>query len=62
MSEVEIKENQSRRVKRILALIISGIYVVIILPVIGILVSLYFDSLFNFPNIILFPINIIIAI
>lgn len=62
MSEVEIKEKQSRIVKRILALIISGIYVVIILPVIGILVSLYFDSLFNLPDFIPFPINIIIGI
>ncbi len=62
MSEVNIKENKSRRSKRILALVFSGIYVVIVLPVIGILVSLYIDSLFNFPELILFPINIIIGI
>ncbi len=62
MSEEEIKEKQSRSSKRILALIISGISVVIILPIIGILVSLYFDLLFNFPSIILFPINIVIAV
>ena len=45
MSEFEIKENKTRRTKRILALVISGIYIVIILPLIGILVSLYVDSL-----------------
>lgn len=62
MSEVEIDKNYSRKIKRILALIISGVYLVIILPTIGILVSLYIDSLFNFPEFIPFPFNIIISI
>ena len=62
MNEVETKKSDIRRKKRILALIISGIYVVIIVPTIGILVSLYIDSFFNFPELIPFPVNIIIAI
>ncbi|MFX1349841.1 MAG: methyltransferase family protein [Promethearchaeota archaeon] len=55
-------EKAINRRKRILALIISGIYVVIILPIIVILVSLYIDSLFNFPKFVPIPINMIIAI
>lgn len=62
MNEGEIEKIQSKRTKRILALIISGVYVVIVVPIIGILVSLYLDSLFNFPKLILYPINIIVAI
>ena len=55
--------NQSKsEVKRILALIFSGIYVLAVLPVIGILVSLYLDSLFGWPEIIQYPFNLIIAI
>ncbi len=59
---MEIEKNNDRRVKRILALVFSGIYVIIVLPIIGVLVSLYLDSLLGFPEIILYPINIIISI
>jgi protein-S-isoprenylcysteine O-methyltransferase Ste14 len=41
---------------------LSGIYVVIILPIIAIYVSFFVDSLINVPWIIPFPINLIIAI
>ncbi|MFX1380293.1 MAG: methyltransferase family protein [Promethearchaeota archaeon] len=59
----EVKEDQkTRKIKRILALIFSGIYVVIILPLIGIFVSLYLDTLFSFPRIIPYPINVLVAV
>ncbi|MFX1418167.1 MAG: methyltransferase family protein [Promethearchaeota archaeon] len=45
-----------------LALVFSGIFVVIILPIIGVMVSLYFDSILYLPKIIPIPLNIIIAI
>ncbi|MFX1436345.1 MAG: methyltransferase family protein, partial [Promethearchaeota archaeon] len=61
MSEISGDQNV-RKFKRILALIISGIYVVILLPIIGILVSLFLDSLFGFPEIIPFPVNIMVAV
>jgi protein-S-isoprenylcysteine O-methyltransferase Ste14 len=61
MSEISGYQN-TRTVKRILALLISGIYVVIVLPVIGILVSLYLDSLFGLSEIIPSPINILVAV
>ena len=57
-----MEENENGKTKRILALIFSGIYVMIILPIIGIYVSLFVDSLLNFPWIIPFPIDLIIAI
>ena len=57
------RNNQNKRkVKRVLALIFSGIYVIAVLPVIGILVSLYLDSLIGWPEIIPYPFNLIIAI
>ncbi|MFW9828609.1 MAG: methyltransferase family protein [Candidatus Thorarchaeota archaeon] len=55
-------EKNKRKIKRILALIISGVFVVIILPIIGVYVSLFLDSTFKFPQIVIFPINLIIAI
>ena len=59
----EVLENQKiRRVKRIIALILSGVYVVIILPTIGILLSLYLDSLFGLSVIIPYPLNILLAV
>ena len=57
MNNVEKKEKDNRKTKRTLALLFSGIYVVIIVPIIGILVSKYLDSQFGFPDIILYPIN-----
>ncbi|MFX1274480.1 MAG: methyltransferase family protein [Promethearchaeota archaeon] len=48
--------------KRILALIWSGILVVVVLPIIGIMISVLIDNLFAFPQLISFPFNIIIAI
>jgi len=62
MSKIGKIENSNRKIKRILALIFSGIYVVIVVPIIGVLVSRYLDSLFRFPKIIIYPINIIISI
>ena len=56
-----MSEKQKRRRKRIVALIVSGTYVLIVLPIIGILISLFLDNLFNFPNLVLFPFNLIIA-
>ncbi|MFX1391601.1 MAG: methyltransferase family protein [Promethearchaeota archaeon] len=55
-------EKSDRRTKRILALVFSGIYVVIILPILGVLVSLYLDSIAGLPKFLPFPINVIIAI
>jgi len=62
MCEMGMVENKKRKKKRILALIFGGIYVIIILPIIGVSVSLYIDSLLKFPKIIPYPLNIIIAI
>jgi len=58
-----ITENKklSRKKKRILVLIGSGIYVIIILPVIGILVSMAMDNLLNLPKIIPTPYNLVVA-
>ncbi len=58
-----ITENKklSRKKKRILVLIGSGIYVIIILPIIGILVSMALDNLLNLPLIIPPSYNLIIA-
>jgi len=54
-----ITENKklSRKKKRILVLIGSGIYVIIIMPIIGILVSMAVDNLLNLPEIISPPYN-----
>jgi protein-S-isoprenylcysteine O-methyltransferase Ste14 len=57
-----INNQYKRKVKRVLALIFSGIYVLAVLPVIGILISLYLDSLLGWSEIILYPFNLIIAI
>lgn len=62
MNKIEIEEKNNKKTKRILALIFSGIYVAIVLPIIGVLVSLYLDSVFGFPAIIISPINIVIGV
>jgi protein-S-isoprenylcysteine O-methyltransferase Ste14 len=59
MNEVE---KNNRRTKRILASIFSGIYVVIIFPLLGVLASVYLDSIARLPKILPFPLNIIVAI
>jgi protein-S-isoprenylcysteine O-methyltransferase Ste14 len=58
-----ITENKklSRKKKRILVLIGSGIYVIIIMPIIGILVSMAMDNLLNLPKIIPPPYNLVVA-
>ena len=58
-----ITENKklSRKKKRILVLIGSGIYVIIILPIIGIFFSLLMDNLLNLPKIIPPPYNLVVA-
>jgi len=61
MSEV-LENLKIRRFKRILALIISGVYVVIVLPAIGILISFYLDSLFGLSEIIPHQLNILVAL
>lgn len=58
----DLGENKTRRSKRILALIFSGIYVIVVLPIIGVIVSLNLDLVFGLPNILPYPVNIIIAI
>lgn len=62
MSNVKKEKSNNKNTKRILALALSGIYVMIIVPIIGILVSRYLDSVFGLPAIVLSPINIIISI
>jgi len=62
MSEIIVEDQKTRKIKRILALLFSGIYVIIVLPIIGVLVSLYLDSLVGFSGIILYPINIFVSI
>jgi len=62
MISEDLGYQKSRKVNRILALVISGIYVMVVLPLIGIFISLFLDSLFRFPKIFLFPMNIIISI
>lgn len=58
-----ITENKklSRKKKRIFVLIGSGIYVMIMLPIIGILVSMAMDNLLNLPKIIPPPYNLVVA-
>ena len=58
-----ITENKklSRKKKRIFVLIGSGIYVIIIMPIIGILVSMAMDNLLNLPKIIHTPYNFVVA-
>lgn len=54
-------EMNSNKRKRVLVLIGSGIFVIIILPLIGIVIGLLIDNLFNFSQLIPFPFNLIIA-
>lgn len=61
MKIITEKKKLSRKKKRILVLIGSGIYVIIIMPIIGILVSMAVDNLLNLPKIISPPYNLIIA-
>jgi protein-S-isoprenylcysteine O-methyltransferase Ste14 len=58
-----ITENKklSRKKKRIYVLIGSGIYVMIMLPIIGIVVSIAMDNLLNLPKIIPTPYNFFVA-
>jgi len=58
-----ITENKklSRKKKKIYVLIGSGIYVMIILPIIGILVSMALNNLLNLPKIIPTPYNFVVA-
>jgi len=56
------KEEKIRNRKRIIVLIVSGIYVIIILPIIGIFISLYIDAFFGFSILITTPFNIVIAV
>ncbi|MFX0022337.1 MAG: methyltransferase family protein [Candidatus Hermodarchaeota archaeon] len=56
------EEQKTRKPKRILALILSGIYVLIVLPIVGIFVSLYLDSLIGWSQIIPYPFNMIVAV
>jgi len=59
-----ITENKklSRKKKRIYVLIGSGIYVMIMLPIIGIFVSMAMDNLLNLPKIIPIPYNFVVAL
>ena len=57
----EEKENTRDR-KRIIALILSGLTVLIIIPLISIFVSNYFTSVFHLPIVLFYPLNVIIAI
>ena len=58
-----ITENKklSRKKKRIYVLIGSGIYIMIMLPIIGIFVSIAMDNLLNLPKIIPTPYNFVVA-
>ena len=55
-------ENKENKEKRIIALIGSGIFVLIILPLIGIIIALFIDNIFRLPQLVVFPINLIVAI
>ena len=62
MRFISDKEEKIRNRKRIIVLIVSGIYVIIILPIIGVFISLYIDAFFGFSILITTPFNIIIAV
>ncbi len=62
MMNETLKDQKTRKLKRILALIFSGIYVIVVLPIIGIIVSLFLDTLFGLPDIFPFPLNILVAV
>jgi len=55
-------ENKETKKKRMIALIGSGIFVVIILPLIGIIIALLIDDLLRLPRLLIFPVNLIVAI
>lgn len=55
-------ENKENKQKRIVALIGSGIFVLIILPIIGIIIALLIDNLLRLPQLLAYPFNLIIAI
>ncbi len=57
-----IDYDKKRKKKRIAALIGSGILVVIILPILGSLFSIFIDRIFGFPILLMSPVNIIISI
>ena len=52
----------SAKKKRILALIWSGILVLVILPLLGTFASIFLDNLFNLPRLLEFPFNLIIGL
>lgn len=62
MNNISEEKENTRDRKRIIALILSGLTVLIIIPLISIFVSNYFTTEFNLPIVLFYPLNVIIAI
>jgi len=62
LDNIPQKSKDARKYKRILALILSGLLVIIILPLISFFVAQYFKFYLNWPEILSFPLNLVIAI
>lgn len=62
MIKINATQNSARKKKRVKYIIGSGIFVVIILPIIGIFISLIIDKLLGLPKLINEPYNYILGI
>ncbi|MFX1556221.1 MAG: methyltransferase family protein [Promethearchaeota archaeon] len=62
MIKIAQENSNSRRKKRVAVLIVSGIFLVIILPFLAVIFSINIESLFNIPKLIPIPYNIIVGI
>jgi protein-S-isoprenylcysteine O-methyltransferase Ste14 len=61
MKEKPQKEKDVRKIRRILALILSGFVVIILLPLISVLGSQFLNFYLHLPEITPYPLNVIIA-
>ena len=59
---VKEMDDEKRRRKRFIAVVLSGVFFVVILPIIVSFVGYFFDILIRIPKIFIFPINLIIGL
>ena len=62
MNDIPQKEKDLRKIKRTFTLVWSGCLFIIILPLISFIVSIYLNSYLNLPNVVFYPLNIIIGL
>ena len=61
MNDIPQNEKVSKNLKRIFTLVWSGCLFIIILSVFSFIVSIYLNSYLNLPNVVFYPLNIIIG-